>query len=963
VRTPRFPLWIALLAVVASVIGAVGPADHLRTAVSWPPRNVPAAAPSRLWYTPLLLIRQKPEVISARVPCSLPEPLGAATLPVTVLATARSPERSGGLEIVRDDNALAVKVGARVLARLDLPKSQAGLGECRYALRLGQGTWSVQGGPEDTASQGGSLEAMPFTSGIFSALDLRSGSSPSIELITSVHAGRPTTRQAIAWILAVLAAISALVLTAVSRGSGRTWGAPRAALRVGAAHAQWVDAVVAVLLVAWWFLSPAVWDEGWIAATLRNFSASGDFSTYYNAFGANHPFSYWLEWMLHWPARASTASVVLRIPALLCLGATWVLCRWILARTLTSVGRDATAVWAMAGMFLLGGLGWGMTLRPEPEVALLGAGVLACTVRFLDRRMTAPLALATVLIVLAIAAHPGGVVTIAPLLAAAPQILGWARVRLSGAATIISADLALLIVLVFVGSDVDLRLSDARTIGVYGGVAADWRDEAQRYDLLFGAGHEIPLRHGFVALMFAAVLAYVLRKRSAGQAALDLASISLALGLLLLVATPTKLPYHFGGLVGVAAVAVAGETARLRVRSRSTAGWAVVPFLAVAVTVVAIAWSWEPRSAWNALDLRSLSWQLGFESRSPLSAGASLVPLTALLAALALVRVARGRMQPLHRVPWLVGSWSTVLLAAPLIAFTVGVLTVDALKTDAWTFTRQNLQSLRGAQKCGLGNAALVPDIASMRPAAVEGAEGNGSLPGRVPAAPVPGLARYVLVPSDDGGASSPWIDLPRSLHIGLFVAREPETPGELELEWGRRGRTRVESLGRDEVAADLGNEERSDFAVWSFLTTEELPRRRAGSNAVRLVFRSDVVPGSARVVTAPVTYRNELLARRLEFPGSRSVVLPNLVLYLPCARLSRLDDGIVEVPDQIVAVRTSWPIGLSSSPFEGITDVYRLERLPLTDTSGLLAESILYNVDRRMPGARLLRPAEIVTS
>jgi hypothetical protein len=603
-----------------------------------------------------------------------------------------------------------------------------------------------------------------------------------------------------------------------------------------------------------------------------------------------------------------------------------------------------------------------MTLRPEPEVALLATGVLACTLRFLDRRTAAPVAIAVVLVAFALAAHPAGIVSSAPLLAAAPQLLSWVRSRLSVVATLITAFVALLVVLGFVGTDLRLRISDARTIGVYGGVAADWRNEAARYDLLFGAGHEIPLRHGYVALLFAAVLAYVVRKRSTGQSSLDLASVALAIGLLLLVATPTKLPYHFGGLLGVAAVAVACETARLRQRSRSSEGWHVVPFLAIGVTVVAVAWSWEPRSAWNALDLRSLSWTLGFESRLPLSLVAALLPLVALVIAGAIQRV-RVRAEPLDRVPWLIASWGATLLVVPLLAFTSGVLTVDALKTDSWTFTHQNLESLRGDQGCGLGDAALVADITSMKPAAALETADRRSLPSGVPPPPVPGLARYALAPAGNGRASSPWIDLPRSRRFGIFVERGPEGPGQLALEWGRRSGRRVESLGSDDVSADLGSEERPDFVTWSFLTAEELPGREPGSNAVRIVFRSEIVPGSARVVTAPVTYANELLARRLERPGSRSVVLPNLILYLPCARLPALGNGIVQVPDQIVAVRSSWPIGLSASPFEGITDLYRLERIPLTDTSGLLAESIVYSVDRRIPGARLLPAQEIVAS
>ena len=59
-----------------------------------------------------------------------------------------------------------------------------------------------------------------------------------------------------------------------------------------------------------------------------------------------------------------------------------------------------------------------------------------------------------------------------------------------------------------------------------------------------------------------AVLAFLLRRRRE-RASLDLASASLGVALRLLIATPSKWPWHFGALVGIAAVAVASETIRL----------------------------------------------------------------------------------------------------------------------------------------------------------------------------------------------------------------------------------------------------------------------------------------------------------------------------------------------------------------------------------------------------------------
>src|SRR5439155_523853 len=63
---------LAFVAVLAGFVGALGPAQPIRTTYSWPPRTLPRGNPSRLWYAPLLLAHRIPESLSARLPCRLP---------------------------------------------------------------------------------------------------------------------------------------------------------------------------------------------------------------------------------------------------------------------------------------------------------------------------------------------------------------------------------------------------------------------------------------------------------------------------------------------------------------------------------------------------------------------------------------------------------------------------------------------------------------------------------------------------------------------------------------------------------------------------------------------------------------------------------------------------------------------------------------------------------------------------
>jgi len=951
-RRVRLAQALALVSLGAALIGALGPADRVRTTYSWPPGELPSGTPSRLWYTPLLLIRRTPETVSARIPCSLPPALPAAARPVTVLATARYPERNRGLAVMRSGGRLVVGIGDRVLSSIDLPTAAASDGECAYVLRIAGGRWSLDGGPGGVAL-GGSLGAMPVVNGLFSALDLRSGTPPSIAVTTAVHASQATLRQTLAWSVAVLGALTALLLVAIERRPPRPLAFVARAARAGRARIRAADAFVGAVLLGWWLIAPVVYDDGWIAARTSNFSSSGGFSAFYNALGANQPLGYWLEWAQHWLTEATSALVALRIPALLCLAATWVLCRWIRARVLASPAGDGrVALWALASVFVVGAMSWGMTLRPEPFVALLVTGVLACTVRFLEREAVAPLALAGVLVTLAIMAHPAGIVALAPLLVAAPRLVRWARPRLAVATTIAIATGALVVVLGFIGSDLELRRADAETHRAYGDATAGWREEVFRYALLFDSpSFASPMRHMSVALMLLAVVAFVLRRRRNEQILLDLPSLALIVSLALLIATPSKRPWHFGTLLGVIALAVAAETVRLHREARRSDRWRALPFFAIGAAVFTAAWAWSPRGPWNALDLQSLDWILGFERRISLATLAGLVPLI-LLGAAGFVELARDRRDRLRDVPWHVASWTGPALAVPVIAFTVGVLVADTAKTDSWTLARQNVDTLTGNVRCGFADDALVPSTNSMHPLPAVGTGESRPAPAWVPPPPVEGLPGFAVRPIGRGSASSPWFKLSGGQPFGVFVAGSPELTDAIALEWGQRSRSRIETLGTVELKAEV----RSDIETWRFFSAPELPSPKDGASAVRVLLRSNV-PGSALAVTAPVTYASERLVRRLDGAGSLSLVLPNMLMYVPCARQPRLSDGVVEPPRQIVAVRGSWPVRLTTSPFNGLPDLYQLQRFPLADAKGAPREAVLYDIDRKIAGALTAPP------
>jgi hypothetical protein len=940
-RRPRIlTLGLAVAAVLCAFVASVGPSKHLQTRFSWPPTSLPSSTPQRLWYAPLLLARHEPASIDVRVPCSLPPRLDGRSGQATVLATARDPQQVGAFALVRLGKRVSVLVGSDRIDELAL--DGAGGPDCTYLLRFGAGKWTRTGGPGGD-TKAGDLGTMPVVDGLFSELDLEAGKAPSIEVTTHVYGSKSKTWQIVLWSLAALAALASLTLVAVQTGSRPSVGAALDTTSRGLRHTRLADAVVLIVLGGWWLLGPAFFDDGWRLATLENFSAFGQFSTYYSSFGVGASLD-WLQWIEHHVFGDTRVLLFLRLPALLSLAVTWALCRWIFARTVTS--GSAASRWALACGFLVGALAWGMTLRPEPLVTLLVTAVFACTILFVERETVAPLAVAAVLALLAFLAHPAGIVALAPLLAILPQLWSWTRTRWTTVATIVLAVAALFLILGLVGSDLQQRRADISSLRTYGDQIAGWRDELNRYDLLSRSPYGPPLRRGWAALAVLSIAGFLFRRRSQeARPRLGLPATTLGLSLLLFVITPSKLPWHFGALIGFAALAIAAETARLREDCKESRGWELRPLIAIGAAMAAAGWAWFPRNSWGDLDLRTLDWTIGIERHVTLAKLAGFVPL-ALLAALLVL----GRDRRTGRAAWRTAIWSAPLVAVPLLVFTIAMFAADAAKTDSWTLPRQNLQSMGGELRCGFADDTFAPRLTSMHSVAPDGALPTGLAAGAAaaPQTPVRNVRRFLLGPA---APRSGWYARTPG-PVGVFVSGAPGTP--IELEWGRRTGNRIRPVARHGLDALPADDARPDLVYWRFVPLDSLPQAPAGAEAIRL----HLAGGGPVAVTAPVRYESTRLRDLLEV-RSPSLALPNLLTYVPCVQQPRLG-GVAEPPKAILAFRNStWPLGTGTSPFDGITGVYQLVRLPLTQSAHQPNEVAVYVVDQRIDGGQLVPPEE----
>jgi hypothetical protein len=585
-------------------------------------------------------------------------------------------------------------------------------------------------------------------------------------------------------------------------------------------------------------------------------------------------------------------------------------------------------------------------------------------VRFLDRPSAGPLAVAAVLIALAISAHPAGLVALAPLLVAAPQLFTWVRSSITRAGTIVVAGIAILGILVVLGSDLVQFRTDAASLRTYGPEVAGWREELSRYTLLSRALYGAPLRREWAAIALLCVFAYLLRRRNRStEPLLDLPAKALGVSLLLLVVTPSKLPWHFGTLIGFAALAAGSETARLVSDAHRTRGWHIRPFLVVLATMLAAAWSWFPRNSWSDLDLRTLSWTLGIEQRITFAKAAGLLPLV-VLALVAVVTFARSGTRELKDAPWRTSILSIPLLAVPLIAFTAVVLIADGVKTKSWTLSRQNVQTLRGELRCGLADDALVPLRQSMRALSATSKPARSVAATWLPPAPVTGLLRFPIgpPPTPTSAARSSWFRLTAARQIGFFLTGTPGTSDLLDLEWGRGGPTGVKPFRADRIPADFDTDAEPDRVAWRFYSAGDLPSVPSRATAVRFALRTDQGAGTQIGLTAPVTYHDGRLVGLLD-QRQPSLALPNLLPYVPCVR-QPLVTGVAEAPNAIVAFRDSlWPLAASASPFADLSNLYSIVRLPLSDSTDPPGEVALYEVDRHIDGGVVAPPVQSPSS
>lgn len=877
-------LALAFLSLCAAVIAARGPAIDERASYAWPPRSLPDAAPSRTWFAPLLLARHYADALSATVPCGAAPALSSGDDSVVLLATTRNRKRWNGLEILRSEQSrdIVVRVGGDRLARLRL---SAGT-DCTLSVAFSRHNWSIRmsGGRERT----GRVDTPPYVHGLLTELDLRKTDDVRVVVRPLAADTRSTTAQIVARVVAALLLVLAIGLTIVPvKRRAHRW-------RVSSFAPQ--DAVVIITLATWWLLAPLQDDDGWVRARQANSVVSGGFSNYYEHWGANLPLATWYEWLQQFIVTNTDGLAVHRLPSVAALGATWILCRTALAFLLNSAPSGRSVAWWCAALsFAAGAVAFGMSLRPEPMIALLATVSLLCCVRYAVEPSLQPLVIAVLAASLAVTVHPAGLVAAAPLVVCARQLVRDARgggpLRVSSLVLLLFIGAAATTLLSFLDFDLESRQRNIDLISA-GGHNYGILSEYLRYDRLSASGGS-PLRREFVALAVLCVVGLFAVRRPPRTLATRLPSASVFIGLLALTLTPSKWIWHFGTLVGVVCVGVGLEIHRLKSAELPRRARWLPP---IAVTAAGL-WAVGGGVSWGPFDLMRLNWRDVPQGEIVLGVAAAIMTLAAIS------RRGRG-LSP--DVPVLPATLGVMLVVA------TSTFALDAVITNGWTASRQAASSLVGRDACGIASDLVVPDPDTMEPLR------STTSPG----IPLAERRQVALTQTPE------WFRLTRD-PVGVFVAARWTVGSGVRVTWGRQTARGIRSLASGladtrQASAGLVLSERR------FVSQSSFPERPRTADVIRL--RLERGGDQAARIWPPVAYRTRGVADFVTSARIRELVSPFLYEAVPCAATPALALGVAEAPNLLIDWSfDSWtPLGNYTSPFVGVPDMLDVSRLPI---------------------------------
>ncbi len=639
---------VRLIAIIAGLVGLLLcaltpllPVKQTTAAILWPQG---VGSDGLVTDVTAPLVAGAPLALDVSIPCQ-----AVATLPAAggvVLSTIPD----GGIDAGRNGlfvraTAASVIVAFRDTVAAVAPRQAVDSGACS-ALHV----WANVGGvgadfvgiPGATGTL--AVEKKPQVTGVFT--DLKVAAQPGLSARIDVDTRfvtAPTALKTALMVLGVLATIASIVALAVldRRTGRRVPGAWRRFWRAGLA--TWLaDGAVVGILLLWHVVGAISSDDGYNLTIARVSGDAGYVANYFRYFGATEaPFD-WYQSVLAHLAAISTASVWMRLPALIAGLATWLLLsRWVLPRLGRRLARNRVAVWTGAAVFLASWLPFNNGLRPEPLIAF---GVLLTWVLVeysIGARKLWPAAVGIIVAMFSVTLAPQGLIALAPLLVGARAIVraardpraGEERAGLLAPLAAFAASLSLVFVIVFRDQTLATVAESAR-IKYTVGPTISWYQEFLRYYFLTvedSVDGSLTRRFAVLILLLClfGLIAVMLRRGSLpGMVSAPVWRLlgTTAAGLLLLTFTPTKWAVQFGafaGLGGALGAVTAFTFSRVGLHSRRNLALYVTALLFV------LAWATSGINGWFYVGNYGVPW---FD-KQPLIAGQ---PVTSMFLGLAI---------------------------------------------------------------------------------------------------------------------------------------------------------------------------------------------------------------------------------------------------------------------------------------------------------------------------------------
>lgn len=900
-------LLVGLTGVMTALLLPFAPVIAETTTLTWPAPGRPVASSTAL------IAPDRPNTLTASIPCTALRAAAAQPIPPTVLATAAD---GAGLLVTASVAGVRVRLDDHE-EQLFLPTEPA---KCQVGIQSVAGGMSIIGPDGRTTHLAGA--PVPQVYGFHTDLT----AAQAAELSVTVTVGGPfaTTPTALKGVLIaaqLLAAAAALVL--LHRGRG-----PPARPRLRPRGVWWVDVAVVVTFLGWAVIGPLAVDDGWATTIARNVATTGNPGNYYRWWDAAEvPFA--LSQQLLAPfTDISIAPLWLRLPGTVAALATWlVVSRGVLGAAVPEVAATVRVRALAAVCLLVAWLPFNLGTRPESYVALGVASVLALALR---ARHPADLGRMALVAALTVPISPNGVLVAAPMLVFAPRLAAAARAGAAPrlvTATLVSGVGAVVFTVIFADQTWDALVTATDWHTAFG-PALPWYEEPSRYEHLLRPDQQgsfakrLPVL--FSAAMLPVVFALTARRRDrdgVGSVAARMAWV-VVVALLLLAAGPSKWSYHLGALAGVFAPFLAVTVLLLIRRARTPDRWVAVVGGAGSVLLAgAAALTFSGPNAWWLPALYDLPW-----ATDPIRpAGVPLdSPLlwVAALGAGGLIVVLLGGLRGVGRLSALAPAVLTLVAFGASLTVLVGTFATAPVRRGVGSLAMINMDRLAGTRVCGLADdIELLPDgpvLTSTQ--AEEQTAGFTRLSGYFPGAPPPdppGLDTSAFLwgsraagAQATGEITTQWFDLPPltpDAGVALSVSGRASGANSLILEFGKNEGADVDALGASTVVDRPAVDEDPAHPLWRSLGVDaaEVP---AGANRVRVRAidgRTDEAGWLA--FTGPRLRHVVPLDDFLADNGPVLISWPQSFLF-PCIRdIPVVSGGVAETPRAVIESPRPW--------------------------------------------------------